>query len=175
MGAQRWQVTQTEPVFRVEVNRRSQWLPMLRPLLWLTITWAGMANLPRVTGSLAGWMAALLVLVGIGGAVSLYGALWSVLGMEVIEVGTGYLWLSEQMAGRTRHSRHFRANRVEGLRVDDTPAARRLGARSWVLGSGRLAFDAAGKTYRFGTGLDRLEASRLAEELAPRLEAAREE
>ena len=175
MNTQRWKVILTEPVFRVELRPRLQWLQILRPLLWLSIAFAGISNRGRVSPFYSAWVTPLLVLVGVGGAVSLYSAIWSLFGKEVIEVGTGYLWLSEQFGGRSRHQRNYRVERVNGLRLDDAPAARRLGGRNWVLGEGRLAFDAGGKTYRFGAGLDRPEAKRLLGELEPRVLAARDD
>jgi hypothetical protein len=175
MNGQRWKIILTDPVFRVELRPGMRWLGILRPLLWVLIAYVGIANRSRVTAFYSAWVTPLLILVGIGGAVSLYSALWTMFGKEVIEVGTGYLWLSEQFAGRTRHQRNFRAERVNGLRVDDSPAGRKLGGRNWVLGQGRLAFDAGGKTYRFAAGLDRPEAKRLLEELEPRIAAAPDE
>jgi hypothetical protein len=175
MNTQRWKVILTDPVFRVELHPRPRWLRILRPVLWLLIAYAGIMNRGRVTAFYSAWVTPLLILVGVGGAVSFYSALWSLFGKEVIEVGTGYLWLSEQFGRRTRHQRNFRAGRINGMRLDDSPAARRLGSRNWVLGEGRLAVDASGKTYRFAAGLDRLEAKRLLDELEPKVVAARDE
>ena len=175
MGAQRWSIILTEPVFRVELHPRRQWLQILRPLLWLLIAYAGISNRDRVTAFYSAWVTPLLILVGIGGATSLYSVIWTLFGKEVIEVGTGYLWLSEQFGGRTRHQRNFRAGRVNGLRLDDSPAGRGLGGRNWVLGVGRLAFDAGGKTYRFAAGLDRQEAKQLLADLEPRIIEAQDD
>jgi hypothetical protein len=175
MDNQRWKVIMTDPVFRVEIHPRPQWLRMLRPLLWLLIAYAGLANRSRVSPYYAAWVTPLLILVAAGGALSLYSTLWTLFGKEVIEVGTGYLWLSESFAGRSRHQRNFRASRVEAMRLEDSPAKRRLGNRNWVIGEGRLAFNAGGKTYRFAAGLDRFEANRLLEEVEPKVLAARDE
>lgn len=175
MDIQPWKVIMTDPVFRVELHPRPRWLHVLRPLLWLLIAYAGLLNRSRATPYYAVWVTPLLILVGVGGALSLYSALWTMFGKEVIEVGTGYLWLSEQFGGRSRHQRNFRASRVEAMRLDDSPAGRRLGNRSWVIGEGRLAFNAGGKTYRFAAGLDRPEAARLLEQLEPKVLAARDE
>lgn len=118
---------------------------MVRAALWLTVLLLAAATGRLPTPAIA--------LVAVGALFALWQAAWAILGRERIEIEEGTLTLCERLGGYTRRQRTFRTSGIRGLRYD--PSA-----------PGPIAFEFAGRTFRFGSGLDSHAARKFAEELA---------
>lgn len=112
---------------------------------------------------------------GLWGVPPLFVLLWNLRGREVVVVEGATLWIRWAI-GKRGYTREFRLAHVDNLRIEPEPSywdlkrlwqrpllglqyGIRAGAYWDSTGSGRVAFDYGGKTFRFGQGVNAAEAS----------------
>ena len=108
----------------------------------------------------------------VGGCFAIYVIAWMIGGKEKVLLNGDSLSVRRGIFGIGR-GKEFTLVHVSNLRVSpvlDSRATPASDALSWFLalwgaGGGMIAFDCGGKTYRFGIGLDEVEASVIIEHL----------
>lgn len=103
----------------------------------------------------------------VGGMVSFPAFLWSAFGREIVEVYAGRFAVAKELGGFRYRSKSFNTLDVESLRKDESPGSLHSLMQLFRgrLTSGNIAFEAGGKTYRFGSYLEEDEAREAAERI----------
>lgn len=97
----------------------------------------------------------------VGGMVSFPAFLWSAFGRELVEVYAGRFVVAKELGGIRYRSKSFNTLDVGGLRTEDSPGFLYSLAqlfRGRLTYPGNIAFEAGGKTHRFGSYLEEDEA-----------------
>jgi len=107
----------------------------------------------------------------LGGAFAIYTWLWQLKGCEIITVSPTALGIKRDLFGRGR-TKYYDVSEIRELRVTPltySPFDFRSGMAFWGIGGGALAFDYGFKTYRFGAGVDEVEARIILQMMIARL------
>lgn len=100
---------------------------------------------------------------------------WNLFGEEFVTVAAGRMTVGREFRGRRLFARSFNTLEIENLRPaeDDTLSGwLRRSPRRLALTTGEVAFDARGKPYRFGVGLEEDEAQEMVDRLEEHLPAS---
>lgn len=101
--------------------------------------------------------------------------LYNLFGAEFVSVVAGRMMVGREFRGRRLFARSFNTLEVENLRMgEDATLSEWLRRNPFrlTLSTGEVAFDARGKTYRFGQGLEESEAERVVARIQEHLPAS---
>lgn len=96
----------------------------------------------------------------VGGVFAIYAWLWQVLGKEIVTVH-GQTFRVRRDIGRFGFDKEYDLLQMRNLCVEEVrfnPLDFSSSLQLWGIGGGVIVFDYGAKTYRFGAGLDEVEA-----------------
>ena len=96
----------------------------------------------------------------VGGVLAIYACLWQVLGKEIVTVH-GQTFRIRRDIGGFGFDKEYGLLQMRDLRVGQVrfnPLEFSSSLQLWGVGGGVMAFEHGARTYRFGTGLDEVEA-----------------
>jgi hypothetical protein len=159
----------------IVIPARRHFFPLLFLGVWLVGWLMGETTAIRQifsgrSGGPAGFLLVWLILWTVGGSVAAYLWLWMLAGRERILMGASALHMKRDVLGLGR-VRTYELFKIRNLRVDPPPTGPRgTGVMVGLPGvaGGLIAFEHAGKTIRFGTSIDEIEARTIVERMRQR-------
>lgn len=110
----------------------------------------------------------------VGGVLAIYAWLWQVMGKETVTV-RGTIFSTRREIRGFGFGKDYDLMQINDVRLGQEkfdPMDITSALQLWGIGGGVIAFESAGKTRRFGTGLDEAEAKQVMEALKRRLRIA---
>lgn len=99
----------------------------------------------------------------VGGVFAIYAWLWQVMGKEILTVH-GQTFKIRRDIGGVGFDKEYELVQMRDLRVEHVgfnPTDLSSSLQLWGVGGGVIAFDYGARTYRFGAGLDEVEAKQI--------------
>lgn len=121
-----------------------------------------------------GLMLAWLGVWTVSGLAALVALQWQVMGKEIVTV-QGQTLKTQREGGGIGFRKEYDLQQMANLRVEQprfSPFDVSASFQLWGIGGGVIAFESAGKTSRFGAGLDEAEAKQVVESLNRRIRIA---